>query len=129
MAHYDDTMEAMVAHRHSLKAEAKSNYQHQSRNRLRQTIETKINTVMIGALDAIEKAFGSEWAHGTPNHLKTPHQLKMMEVKDKLRTEILNNGNNQKRAAVAALDEYDVEWKRHHMDLTIKDRQEGPTNV
>lgn len=121
MGSYDDKLDAMVSHRNTLKVEAKDNYRFQSQRRLRQTIETKINTVMIGALDAIEKAFGDEWGQGTPNHLKSPKQLKMLEIKDKLRTEILNNGNNQKRAAIAAIEEYDVEWKRHHMEL-------GPTS-
>jgi hypothetical protein len=126
MDSYDEKLDAMVSHRNAIRIEAKDNYRYQSRRRLRQTIETKINTVMIGALDSIEKAFGDAWGHGTPNHLKTPQQLKMLELKDKLRTEILNNGNNQKRAAIAAIEEYDVEWKRHHMEMHVQERlQEG----
>ena len=32
--------------------------------------------------------------------------------------------NNQKRAAVAEIQQYDVEWKRHHMELHVKERNE-----
>jgi hypothetical protein len=127
MESYDGNLDAMVAHRRASRVEAKDNYKLQSRRRLRQTVETKINTVMIGSLDAIEKEFGELWGQGIPNHLKSPQQLKWLEVKDKLRTTILNNGNNQKRAAVSAIEEYDVEWKRHHVELQVhgKDMTNG----
>lgn len=125
MGSYDEKLDAMAKFHKQLKADSKDNYKFQSRRRLRNTIETKINTVMIGALDAIEKAFGEEWGQNVPYQNKTPRQIKMLEIKDKLRTEILNNGNNQKRAAIAAIEEYDVEWKRHYLELNV---QEGNQN-
>jgi len=121
MESYEEKLAAMVASHNASKVEARENYRIQSKRKLRQTIETKINTVMIGALDAIEKEFGNLWGHGIPNNQKTSEQLSMLEIKDRLRTVILNNGNNQKRAAVTALDEYDVEWKRHHIQIDRKD--------
>lgn len=113
----DDKLDRLVRHRQEHKEASRENYKQQSRRRLQKAIETKINTTMIGAIAAIERNFGFLWGDGKPANQR---ELDMLALKDALRTEILNNGNNQKRAAVAEIGQYDVEWNRHHVDLQVE---------
>lgn len=118
----DDKFRQMQDYRNSRKIAANENYKHQSKRRLQKAMETKINTTMIGAISAIEEKFGFLWGQGRPASQLTDRELDMLALKDELRTEILNNGNNQKRAAIAEINQYEVEWKRHHMDLAVEQR-------
>ncbi len=95
-------------------------YASQSRERLRRNMETKIRTTMIGALSAVEQRFGSLWGQGKPRHLLTEDELRWDEIKEVLRTEILNNGNNQLRAAAAEIGQYEVSWNRYQYDLPVE---------
>lgn len=119
----DDKLRRIVSHRDQRQIAANDNYKFQSKRRLQKVIETKINTTMIGAISAVEQKFGKLWGQGKPINQLTEAELEMLALKDELRTEILNNGNNQKRAAVAEINQYDVEWKRHHMDLHVQERE------
>ncbi len=114
-----DKMRDIVRHREVTNEASRENYKVLCRKKLAKNIETKINTTMIGALDAVERHFGSVWGEGKPISERTPKEVAMLAVKDQLRTEILNNGNNQKRAALAEINQYEVEWMRHHVDLTV----------
>jgi hypothetical protein len=99
------------------KEQAAEHYSRQSRERLRRNIETKIRTTMIGALSLMEAKFGHLWGQGKPRTQLTDQELAMEELKDELRTEILNNGNNQLRAAIAEIGQYDVTWNRYQYSL------------
>ena len=44
----------------------------------------------------------------------------MREIFERLREEILNNGNNQIRNALAELQQYDVEWLRYKIKLPVR---------
>lgn len=118
----ESKLEEMLAYQHSRKLNSEENYRQQSKRRLQKIIETKITTTMIGAISAIEQKFGFLWGQGKPTDELTSKELDMLALKDELRTEILNNGNNQKRAVVAEINQYDIEWKRYHMDLHVKER-------
>jgi hypothetical protein len=120
----DEKLEQVVKYQEDQRIAASENYRHQSRRRLQRAVETKINTTMIGAIAAVEAKFGNLWGQGKPASELTDRELEMLALKDELRTEILNNGNNQKRAATAEINQYDIEWKRHHMELHVQDRQE-----
>lgn len=114
-----DKMRDMVRHREASLDVSRQNYKEASRKKLSKNIETKINTTMIGALDIIERYFGSIWGEGKPMSERTTQELEWLARKDQLRTDILNNGNNQKRAAIAEINQYEVEWKRHHVELPV----------
>jgi hypothetical protein len=68
----------------------------------------------------MEQKFGFLWGQGKPTSQLTDRERDMLYLKEELRTEILNNGNNQKRAAVAEINQYEVEWNRHHMELHVE---------
>lgn len=120
MDSYDRKLDELAAFRRGAVVEAKEKLKLKYKARLIRRIETNINTVMIGSLDAMERYFGKLWGQGLSNADKTDEQLEMTELKTRMRNEILNNGNSQKRAAIAAIEEYDVEWKRHTIDLNVR---------
>lgn len=119
----DDKLQRMISQREAHKLTGEENYRQQSRKRLQKAMETKINTTMIGAISAVEQKLGFLWGQGKPTADLNDSELAMLALKDELRTEILNNGNNQKRAAVAEISQYEIEWKRHHMDLHVAERR------
>jgi hypothetical protein len=98
--------------------EAAKRYAQQSRERLRKNMETKIRTTMIGSLALVEQKFSSLWGQGKPRNQLTDAELAWETIKDELRTEILNNGNNQLRAAIAEINQYDVTWNRFQYEIT-----------
>jgi hypothetical protein len=104
-------------HRESRRAAAES-YRESSKELLIKNISTKFTTATIGPLSILEQHFGALWGRGKPRHLLSDDERRWEAVKERFRTEVLNLGNGQKRAAVAEINEYDVAWKRHHMTLT-----------
>lgn len=93
----------------------------QSRERLAKIVQTKIRTTFIGAIANIEESIGRDlWGHGLDQDECTKEQLKWRKVWEAARTEILNNGNNQLRAAMNELMNYDVTWKRHSVNMKVE---------
>lgn len=115
----EDKFSEVVSYRNENKIRSKDIYREQSRRRLQKSVETKINTTMIGAISAMEETFGFLWGQGKPKHMLTDSELEMLALKEDLRTQILNNGNNQKRAAIAEINQYEVTWQRHHIDIEM----------
>lgn len=85
-------------------------YKRESRNRLERTITTKIKTTMIGALDAIERNFGFLWEDN----------FELQEIYEKVRKEILDNGNDQIKSLAKELKGYDIELLRYNITLKGK---------
>jgi len=56
----------MLAHRKQHNKDALLEYKRQSKERLKQNVETKFNTTIIGVLAEIEKIFGFLWNQGAP---------------------------------------------------------------
>lgn len=98
-----------------------NNYDEQSKERLRRNVETKIRTTMIGALSLLETKFGFLWGQGKPKGQLTDNELDMDQLKDELRTEILNNGNNQLRSALAEINQYTITWNKYQYDFRQKE--------
>jgi hypothetical protein len=94
----------------------------QYRARLKKIIGKKFDTTMIYPLSQIEAAFGHLWGHGKPDSSLSNEEIMYKRKWDECRTNILNNGNQQKRNAYTELDMHDVEWKR--FTATLK-----PVNV
>lgn len=74
---------------------------------------------MIGSLSSIEKHFGFLWGEESDDEL-TKDQIRMRDIFEDMRTEILDKGNIQLRNADAEIENYDVTWNKYHMNLPIR---------
>jgi len=63
----------------------------------------RFQTTMIGALFEFEKTFGYLWGHDKDEKDLTDKELDFLDRWDMVRNQILNNGNNQLRKAIADL--------------------------
>lgn len=68
-------------------------------------VERRFQTAFIGALSRFEGHFGWLWGHGLAEAELSEDQLAWREVWSRCRTEVLTNGNNQLRSALAELEE------------------------
>lgn len=75
-------------------------------NNQKQILTKRFQTTMIGALFEFEKAFGYLWGHDKDEDSLTDSELDFLERWDFARNQVLNNGNNQLRKALADLDKY-----------------------
>lgn len=92
-------------------------YKADSKDRLSKILKKKIQTTMIGALSTIEENFGFLWDTENPN--PTKEQKLMRDIYQKVRSEILDKGNNQARNIDAELAQYEVEWLRYTMKIPV----------
>ena len=102
----------------------KQQYHSRSGERLNKSIERKFRTTFIGSLSSFEEAFGHIWRNREPEELLTPEELKNRRLWEQVRTNVLNNGNNQLRAAQSEIAEYTVEWNRHQTNIPVKEIKE-----
>jgi hypothetical protein len=92
-------------------------YKQDSKDRLSKILKKKIQTTMIGALSTIEEKFGFLWnSEGEPNN---DQQKAMKELYNKVRSEILDRGNNQARNIDAELAQYEIEWMRYQIKMPV----------
>tara|TARA_B100000085_G_C18553613_1_gene516883 strand:+ start:1051 stop:1404 length:354 start_codon:yes stop_codon:yes gene_type:complete len=98
-----------------------SKYKVASRERLSKILKKKIQTTMIGALSSIEENLGFLWeGDGEP----TKDQQVMKDIYQKIRSEILDKGNNQARNIDAELAQYDVEWLKYSVTIPVITKKE-----
>lgn len=95
-----------------------SKYNIESRDRLAKILKKKIQTTMIGALSTIEENFGFLW-NSTSTEPLTAEQEEMKNLYNKVRSEILDKGNNQARNIDAELAQYEVEWLRYSIKMPV----------
>ena len=111
----------------------KANIQRQqihSRENLKRHIQIKFKTTMIGGLAKFEESFGNLWGHGLSAEELTDEQASYRELWQLVRTEILNQGNNQLRAAMSEVDNYTVTYnKTEYKFLISKQDSTGETHV
>jgi len=117
-------LDRIVQQRKFKRMESADRYAEQSRERLIRNMETKIRTTMIGSLSLMEEKFGFLWGRGKSRGQMTQQELDMEQLKDELRTEILNGGNNQLRAAVAELNQYDIKWNRYKFHSNLGNEEQ-----
>jgi len=116
MSHYQIT-----ASRQRQKEEKDIKYKEKSKKRLSNIITTKIKTSFIGAISSCEKNFGFLWGHGKDEDDLTEQELSMREMWEEIRTDILDNGNTQLRAATNEIENYSINWDRYSIDLNINE--------
>jgi len=88
-----------------------------SKNRLRRVMERKLKTSFIGAISKFENVFGRLWGHGKEYGQLTDSERRFRALWEQVRTEILNNGNNQIRAVQQELDLYTVFFDGYRVTL------------
>ena len=74
---------------------------------LEESIGKRLNTTMIFPLNEFETAFGDIWGHGKPWGELTSQQKEARKLWKECRTNILNNGNLQKRQLFQLLEGMD----------------------
>ena len=89
-----------------------------SKNRLKELAIKKMKTCFIGSIAKFEEFFSFLW-HTDEGEL-TEEQKYMLELWEKCRTEVLNNGNNQLRALLKEIDNQTIEWNRYKITLPVK---------
>ena len=87
-----------------------------SRQRLSKVLKKKIQTTMIGALSSIEENFSFLWNNDS---VSEKDKVIMENLYQKVRSEILDKGNNQARNIDAELSQYDVEWLRYSLTIPV----------
>ena len=92
-------------------------YKADSKDRLSKILKKKIQTTMIGALSSIEENLGFLW--NSPDGQPTKEQEVLKNLYNKIRSEILDKGNNQARNIDAELAQYEVEWLRYSMKMPV----------
>jgi len=92
-------------------------YKTESKERLSKILKKKIQTTMIGALSTVEENFGFLWSN--EEGPLTKDQQIMKDLYQKVRSEILDKGNNQARNIDAELAQYDVEWLRYNIKIPV----------
>jgi transcription termination factor Rho len=92
-------------------------YKTESKERLSKILKKKIQTTMIGALSTVEENFGFLWSSEDGNLTKDQQVIK--DLYQKVRSEILDKGNNQARNIDAELAQYDVEWLRYNIKIPV----------
>lgn len=95
-------------------------YEQHSKETLKRHIKTKLNTTMIGALAKFEDMFGHLWGDKLHEDELTNEQLEFRRAWNIVRTEILNNGNNQLRALFAEIEQYTIRYNKMRYDFVVK---------
>lgn len=96
-----------------------------SKSQLTRHLETKFRTTMIGALASFEECFGELWGHGKESSALTDEQKVWKERWELARTEVLNKGNNQLRAAKEEVSQYTIRFNKFETKFIIqKDKEE-----
>jgi hypothetical protein len=111
----------IVANRQRQKEAKDAKYRDKSKKRLSNIITTKIKTSFIGAISSCEKNFGFLWGHGKDEDSLTEEEISMRELWEEIRTEILDNGNTQLRAATNEIENYSINWERYSINLNINE--------
>lgn len=100
------------------KKRAEENRKTHSKKQLMTNIDKKFNTTMIGALAKFEQMFGHLWGHGKAKLTEKEQEYK--DIWESTRTQILDNGNNQKRIALDEIAHYSVEFQKQVARFVVK---------
>jgi len=110
-----------MKHEHNLaKSVNRNKFQDNSKNRLISKIKKNFNTTMIGALAAFEEEFGELWGDGMGNEDLSPDQLDERERWERVRSKVLDNGNDQSRSAIEEISNHTISWNRFTTKFIVK---------
>jgi hypothetical protein len=83
-------------------------------NNQKAILTKRFQTTMIGALFEFEKTFGYLWGQNKDENDLTDMELDFLDRWDAVRNQILNNGNNQLRKAIADLSKSQGDTKYNY---------------
>ncbi len=95
-------------------------YESQSKERLKVIITKKMRTIMIGAIASIEEEFQA-WLK--LNGKRTLEEQEFFNAFQACRASILDKGNDKIRDVEDELAQYVVEWKRYNYEITNRTEQ------
>lgn len=117
-SHYESQMtEAALQVKKAKEGQQRKLYE-DSKLRLLQIIEQKMNTSFIGALAKFEKYFGWLWGHGKLYQELSDQERRFRSAWRQARMEVLDNGNDQMRAISQEADRYTMRWNGFQVQLT-----------
>jgi len=93
-----------------------------AQQRLEKNLSKKIQTTMSGALESFENGFGDLWGIDLDENTLDPEQARLSEIWEDVRSEILNRGNMQIRAAKDEISEYNTEWNGRKINFILKEK-------
>lgn len=97
-----------------------------AKQKLRDEIEKKLKTTMIGAISSIEKHLGYLWGFGKNKQEQlTEDEEYFLNIWEEVRQEILDKGNSQKRAILDELPNYVVKWNRYQYKIMFNGEGNG----
>lgn len=106
-------MKRIVEEKKNYKQTRDTKYLCDSKDRLSKILKKKIQTTMIGSLSTIEEHLGFLWDGDSKEHAE------MRKIYEKIRSEILDKGNNQSRNIDAELSQYEVKWLKYQLQLPV----------
>ena len=119
----DNNYADLIREKSDYKNRRDEQYRADSKDRLSKILKKKIETTMIGALSSIEENFNFLWENKDGSPL-TEEQTIMKGLYQKIRSDILDKGNNQARNVDAELAQYDVKWLRYSMKIPVVPKQD-----
>jgi hypothetical protein len=112
-----ENLNEQVKLRNKADKEAYEKYLKDSKERFKKIALKKIETTMIGALASVEDHFSFLWTSGD---FTDEGRQQMEDIYLRVRKEILDKGNLQKKNLEAELENYRIEWLRFRMTLPVK---------
>jgi hypothetical protein len=91
-----------------------------AKRKLQKIIEKRFETAIIGILARCEKHFGDLWGYESEYPELSKQQKNMLEIWECLRSDILNHGNTQSRAAIDEISKYNIEEDVYQIDFIVK---------
>lgn len=127
MSNTKDHFEMLKMARLAKKVNEKKHEAHDREN-LKKHLKKKFTTTYIGAISKFEEMFGQLWGIGKDESRLTEEERQWREIWDIVRTEILNNGNNQSRAACLEVDNYNIRYQKEENYFILGNHKELTTN-
>ncbi len=103
----------------SAKRSNEDKYKNNSKKRLIANLTKKFEICIIGSLATCEDGFGKLWGHKSDRNRDLKEQ-EWYDIWQEVRTNILNNGHKQLRAALNEIAEYTMTWDRYKAEFIIK---------
>ena len=94
----------------------------QDKHKLKDKIESRIRTTMIGAIAAIEEEFGFLFGHGKSSLTKEERELD--NYFRAVRKKILDLGNDQIKRLEDDLEGYDIDGPKYHTEFSSINQEE-----
>jgi|TARA_R110000751_G_scaffold65923_2_gene134733 hypothetical protein len=94
-----------------------------SKKRLLSNINKKFNTTIIGSLAAFEELFGDLWGHGLEYQDLDEDQKYWRDHWLDVRTQILDAGNSNSRAAQSEIAEYSLSWNKYVTNFVVVNKE------